>query len=49
MLDRGGDMTDEGSDMRSPQDLVRALVIVLVVVLGLLSVAALSYAVVVMS
>ena len=42
-------MTDQGSDMRTPQDLAKALLVLLVVVLGILRAAAVSYAVVVMS
>ena len=42
-------MTDQGSDMRTPQDLAKALLVLLVVALGILSAAAVSYAVVTMS
>ena len=42
-------MTDDSPELRTPQDLAKALLILLVIALGILSVAALSYAVVVMS
>jgi hypothetical protein len=42
-------MTDQDSEMRTPEDLAKALLVLLVVALGILSVAALSYAVAVMS
>ena len=42
-------MTDERPEIRTSQDLVKALLVLLVVVLGILAIAAVSYATVTMS
>jgi hypothetical protein len=39
-------MTDEGPDLRTPQDLAKAVLVLLVVALGIFAIAAVSYAVV---